>query len=310
MAGFKNGSLLTRSISLDTDITSVQQVLGADLTRVGVINVNGDPEGVVSANPGSLGLDRTGNLYLKETGTGNTGWSRIDSGADETITGDSGGALSPTAGNWNIFGTGETETNGSGSTLSIKSPRTAQWIVDPNAVDGTHTTIQGAINAASAGDTIVVRSNSTTYTEDLTINTDNLTIIGLGNVNLVQGGTTTVPSITGKITLGTNVNVNIKGFNFISNSDYIIEDTGSTSGTAYFSDSRFDFSNDCINLTNANRTIYIMRCRFASLASSLKLATVTGGSLTFWYCNGSNTSLFVNSPVSGGSIEYYYSNMP
>ncbi len=44
------------------------------------------------------------------------------SGAGETITGDSGGALSPTAGNWNILGRSGSKTSGTGSTLTIKSP--------------------------------------------------------------------------------------------------------------------------------------------------------------------------------------------
>ena len=44
------------------------------------------------------------------------------SGLGETITGDSGGALSPTAGNWNILGRSGSKTSGSGSTLTVKSP--------------------------------------------------------------------------------------------------------------------------------------------------------------------------------------------
>lgn len=39
----------------------------------------------------------------------------------QTITGDSGGALSPTAGNWNILGGAGVTTSGSGSTLTINS---------------------------------------------------------------------------------------------------------------------------------------------------------------------------------------------
>lgn len=38
----------------------------------------------------------------------------------KTITGNSGGALSPTAGNWNILGTGSITTSGSGSTLTTQ----------------------------------------------------------------------------------------------------------------------------------------------------------------------------------------------
>lgn len=44
------------------------------------------------------------------------------SGIGETITGDSGGALSPTLGNWNILGRSGSKTSGSGSTLTINSP--------------------------------------------------------------------------------------------------------------------------------------------------------------------------------------------
>ncbi len=44
----------------------------------------------------------------------------------ETITGDSGGALSPTAGNWNILGRSGSKTSGSGSTLTVNSPPFSQ----------------------------------------------------------------------------------------------------------------------------------------------------------------------------------------
>lgn len=47
--------------------------------------------------------------------------STSGTGVGETITGDSGGALSPTAGNWNIFGGTGISTSGSGSTLTINS---------------------------------------------------------------------------------------------------------------------------------------------------------------------------------------------
>lgn len=44
----------------------------------------------------------------------------------ETITGDNLSALSPTAGNWNIFGLSGSKTSGTGSTLTIKSPPFSQ----------------------------------------------------------------------------------------------------------------------------------------------------------------------------------------
>src|SRR5690606_37563690 len=38
----------------------------------------------------------------------------------QTITGDTGGALSPTAGNWNLLGSGSITTSGAGSTLTTQ----------------------------------------------------------------------------------------------------------------------------------------------------------------------------------------------
>jgi hypothetical protein len=48
------------------------------------------------------------------------------SGIGEKITGDSGGALSPLLGNWNILGLSGSKTSGSGSTLTVKSPPFSQ----------------------------------------------------------------------------------------------------------------------------------------------------------------------------------------
>lgn len=47
-------------------------------------------------------------------------------GAAKTITGDSGGALSPAANNWNIVGLSGSKTSGAASTLTIKSPPFSQ----------------------------------------------------------------------------------------------------------------------------------------------------------------------------------------
>lgn len=74
----------------------------------------------------------------------------------------------------------------------------AKWVVSPTASDGTHTTVQGAINSAVAGDTIFLRPG--TYTENLTLK-DGITIstfrgagragnvIVIGNVTFTAAGT-------------------------------------------------------------------------------------------------------------------------
>jgi hypothetical protein len=80
----------------------------------------------------------------------------------------------------------------------------AQWIVDPIAGLGTHTTIASAITSASAGDTIFIKPG--TYTENLTLKvgvdlaafeadcqTPNVTIIG--NCTLTTAGTVSISGI-------------------------------------------------------------------------------------------------------------------
>lgn len=54
-------------------------------------------------------------------------------GAGKTITGDSGGALSPTANNWSILGLSGSKTSGAASTLTVKSPPYAD-IAAPTSV--------------------------------------------------------------------------------------------------------------------------------------------------------------------------------
>lgn len=48
--------------------------------------------------------------------------SSVAGGSAGTITGDSGGGLSQSAGNWNVLGRSGSKTSGSGSTLTVKSP--------------------------------------------------------------------------------------------------------------------------------------------------------------------------------------------
>lgn len=109
----------------------------------------------------------------------------------------------------------------------------AKWIVDATAGQGTHTTIQAAINAASSGDTIFIRTGS--YTENLTLS-KNLTIYAFAS----QFRTVTSVSITGKATLsGSSIDVKFSGITFITSSDNSISLTGTGSSitceNCYFS---------------------------------------------------------------------------
>ena len=53
-------------------------VLGASTTTVGVLPGTGNPEGNVTARPGTVYLNRSGGRpYYKDSGTGNTGWLQL-----------------------------------------------------------------------------------------------------------------------------------------------------------------------------------------------------------------------------------------
>lgn len=90
--------------TLTTNIQTSQAIAAADATKIGLSNFDST----------SFEVAATGFVTLSTTGAG------------KTITGDSGGALSPTANNWNIFGLSGSKTSGSGSTLTVKSPPFSQ----------------------------------------------------------------------------------------------------------------------------------------------------------------------------------------
>ncbi len=77
---------------------------------------------------GTIWLDTAANaVYALVNITNNAAiWSLLGSGSSdlETLTGDSGGAISPTSGNINILGGQNTDVVGSGSTLTVNSTNT------------------------------------------------------------------------------------------------------------------------------------------------------------------------------------------
>jgi hypothetical protein len=83
MAGSRNDTHYSRGYNLLPADTNSIYTLGLIAGGIGMYNVDGDPEGVVSANVGSIAFDRTsGGLYQKVSGTNDTGWvSRVGSTA-------------------------------------------------------------------------------------------------------------------------------------------------------------------------------------------------------------------------------------
>lgn len=127
----------------------------------------------------------TGQIYgLASIVAGSATWSVLGPGSSDvdTLTGDTGGALSPTGGNINIIGGDLVTVDGSGSTLTINAT-SGGYPITPYVVGSSgeagYTTIQSALDAIGAGGSGNVWVQPGTYTEDLVFpNNSNIGIVG------------------------------------------------------------------------------------------------------------------------------------
>lgn len=126
-------------------------------------------------------------------------------GAGQTITGDSGGALPPSGGNWNILGRSGSKTAGSGSTITVRSPPYAD-------VGGSGTSVlnSGEFVTATATRTLPATASVTdgdlveyiaTTANVLTLTANTNQRIRLGNVQTAVAGTAISTAIGDSITL-------------------------------------------------------------------------------------------------------------
>lgn len=148
--------------------------------------------GLASFNSGDFTVDASGFVSASGTGIG------------QTITGDSGGALSPTAGNWNILGRSGSKTSGSGSTLTVNSPPFADV-----GVGGTVTLNSGSF--ATAAITLTTPATAGLADGDLVsfVATNGVLVVQmntgqvghLGSASTSSGGTFTGTSTGDSLTL-------------------------------------------------------------------------------------------------------------
>lgn len=164
MAGIENNIVYGQGYKLQpsqaADISNMQMAS----TDISDVNFTGDPNGSVSANPGSMCHDPvSGNIYSKQTGTGNTGWVLMSG---------SGPVLGQPYLTTQVVDTSIS----SGNTLVEDRTWHTPYVVDANATvgqRGTFTTIQAAINQADADGnstspkTALIHIRQGTYTENL-----------------------------------------------------------------------------------------------------------------------------------------------
>jgi hypothetical protein len=82
LADVASGLVLDAGIAFEADAVSVDSMLNKSDNAVGVFFTSGDPEGSLTAGIGSLALRDDGSggttVYIKESGTGNTGWVALE----------------------------------------------------------------------------------------------------------------------------------------------------------------------------------------------------------------------------------------
>lgn len=154
----------------------------------------------LTSSDGSISFTTGANtLSLQVTGGTSVG---------KTITGNTGGALSPVAGNWNIFGTstaaGTTpvNTSGSGNTLTV-NVQTAQAIASTNATNIGLAAFNSAQFTVDANGFVSTSGGGVTLT--LTGNTGgaispsagNINTIGTGSITIAGSGHTLTTQLTG-----------------------------------------------------------------------------------------------------------------
>jgi hypothetical protein len=173
----------TAASTLTIEVQTSQALAAADATKIGLSNFDSS----------SFSVAATGFVTLSSTGAG------------KTITGDSGGALSPTSNNWNILGRAGSKTAGSGSTLTISSPPFSQVSTTSTSVLNSGEFVTAAVTRtlpATAGlvdGDLVIYCTNTSNALTVTANTGQT--IRLGNVVSASGGTAVSTAAGDSLTL-------------------------------------------------------------------------------------------------------------
>ncbi len=157
--------------------------------------------GVAHFNSAQFSVDGNGFVSTSGTGIGNT------------ITGDTGGALSPTAGNWNILGSGSITTSGAASTLTTQLTGLTNHAVLVGAGTSTITKVGPTATAGqvfqSAGSSADPVFSTATYPSTTTVSqilyssaTNTVSGLATSNRGVLTTGATGVPAITALATDG------------------------------------------------------------------------------------------------------------
>jgi len=272
-----SGSTITSQL---TGLTNHALQVGAGTATLTQLPVGSNGQvliGATAADPAFATLTSSDSSISFTTGV-NTLSLQVASGTTvgKTITGDSGGALSPTAGNWNLLGSGSVTTSGSGSTLTTQLTGLTNHALLVGAGTATITKVGPTATAGqvlqSAGASADPAFSTATYP---TIATGTGTILRANGTNWVPT-TATYPD-----TAGTSGNIlTSNGTNFISQTPIVLTARG--------------------HITSAQiKALHATPIQIIAAPGSGKFISITTFTMSFNY---GGTDVF----TAGGTVQLYF----
>lgn len=305
------------SVSVTKDGINANAVDLNAVPTLGLLNVN--INGVTNVTPVTTGTNATinftasGGLSLTNPSANTINFNSSGSGSATSFVTNSGTA-NPVGGIVNLLGIGALQSFTSATTantVQIKAPNCAKFIVDANALYGTHTTIQAAINAAVADiaatgglRTVFIRPGI--YTENPVLSN------GVNLTAYTCDGISGNCSINGTLSLNNNSTCTVSGLNFITNGTFCINLPGAPSDTtnqfliAY--NCNFIISNSTVGFSvRANNQFRLIGCTGdITLNGATYFNISTHALISFEYCNMKNSSLSDTPDDSSGTVNFDY----
>jgi len=190
------GGVVTISAS-GTTVTQFGTNSGVATPSANTINLLGTAaQGITTSGSGSTVTFTVANATTASKGvasfnssdfTVSSGAVSLNStGAGKTITGDTGGALSPTANNWNILGGTNIDTSGSGSTLTVavSAPFAATSLTSNSLLLGNGASNISALGAATDGQLPIGSTGNAPVLATLTAGTGISITNGAGSITI------------------------------------------------------------------------------------------------------------------------------
>jgi len=267
MAGFDNEVMFALGERLQASTAQAITLMQQTATDVSNVNFSGNPNGTVAANPSSLSHDPTsGNLWLKATGTGNTGWVLVSGGggtAAQSFITDTGTSLPTALGVLNIKGQATPNTSG------------IQTVTSANEVD------IRMLTPYTLGDFSFDTSTASSTRSLQVQNTDNTSGTSSARQNILVGGTSAGDPWT-QYTIGTARswsigadNSDLDSLKFTSTNSATVSPSSGTFIGAMTTTGAFEFGANASGTSDANNFVVFQKNQNGG--SVTRITNGTGG---------------------------------